>query len=142
MALLSCPCTYFGKGSNYILPDDPETIREFEAKWKEWETEHPDDPTGEKALAEYLAANPHTNLDAKTGHVPPPRQATQKAATPASFQKKEELEPTNFEIENETRKLRLELPDEVIEKLKRYARYCRRRPRDIIIGWVEKYCQL
>ena len=48
-----CPVNHFGKGVNYIVPQTDDAIAEYEEQWNEWESEHPDDPTGEKAWAKW-----------------------------------------------------------------------------------------
>lgn len=114
------PANYFGKGEDFILSDDkPNEIKEFDDKYKEWAEAHPEDPTGEIALAEFRKRN---------------------RITP-----EEEITSSSSSVEPEfqgSAKIHLELPETSIEKLKNYARFRRRRPRDIINGWIEQFCKL
>lgn len=47
---LPVPINYFGKGRNHTL--SPSEIDWYNQEFDRWVTEHPDDPTGEEALAE------------------------------------------------------------------------------------------
>lgn len=116
--MIQVPINYFGKGEDYSLPDDPNIIREFEAKWKEWDSLHPDDPMGEKALAEYKAKNKNT---------------------PEAYRGKEAT--IQEDASDESNRLKLELPVIVIQRLKDYAKYKRKRPRDIIMMWILEKCK-
>lgn len=113
------PCNYFGRGEDFILSDDkPDEIAEIDKLWKEWADAHPEDPLGEIALAEYKKRNRKT-----------PEESTSPSVEPeAEFQG--------------SAKIHLELPETSIEKLKNYARFRRRRPRDIINGWIQQFCKL
>lgn len=119
--MIECPHNYFGRGVDYTLPDDPVIIREIEDKWAEWEAAHPDDPTGEIAYRNHQKGN---LLISKRPNL---AKSTEGRVTFAEFK---------------TRKLRLELPKNEIELLKRYAASERRHPRDIIIRWIHQNCKL
>jgi hypothetical protein len=116
---LEVPANYFGRGENYILKDDPEELRWFEERFKEWESAHPEDPTGEIALQEEKR---------KPSYQPNPTKTTITRHDDDDF-----LDST---------KLRLELPTTHIEKLKNFAKFKRRRPRDIVMAWIDQYCKL
>lgn len=112
------PCNYFGKGENYNLQEDnPTQVAEFERLWKEWEEAHPEDPTGEIALEDYKKRN---------------RLVPEEIITKKSIE--QDLE--------ESSKIHLELPERLILKLKNYARFRRRRPRDIVASWIEQFARL
>lgn len=125
--ILSCPANYFGRGENFVLPDDAAFIKEFEDQWATWEREHPDDPTGELALE--AAKKNHIQIAPS-----PPRPAPVVIG----------IAEKNLEyVENDRRIfLKLTLPHAHMQKLKNFARLQRRRPRDIIIAWIEKLCRL
>lgn len=123
-ATLECPANYFGKGKDYILPDDPDTVAEFERRWREWEAEHPSDPTGDTALAQWEAE--HGGTKSRSARVP---------AEIAGG----DVEPGDSD---DMATLKLELPTGHIDKLKRYARFLRRRPRDVLMIWIERHCKL
>lgn len=123
--MIECPHNYFGRGVNFQLPDDPIIIQEIEKKWEEWESAHPDDPTGERAYVEAMKRNGKT--------------ISTRPEIPKFVQSKEG--PVTFE-ENKTKKLRLELPKREIELLKRFSAAERRHPRDIIIRWIHQNCKL
>jgi hypothetical protein len=124
---LECPANYFGKGKNYTLPDDAEVVREFERRFQEWEREHPEDPTGDLALAKWEAEH---------------SEETPRARVPAALREPTgEKEPVVSDDED-WKELEMILPVRHIEKLKKYASYKRRRPRDIVMLWIETYCKL
>ena len=123
---LECPANYFGKGKNYLLPDDAETIREFERRFQEWEQAHPEDPTGELALAKW---------ESEVGPINKSKPQSQLRGTT------EEKTP---EVSDEEiwKELELVMPERHIEKFKNYCRLQRRRPRDIMMLWIERLCKL
>lgn len=123
--MLEVPANYFGKGENYNLPDDPEIIREFERRFQEWEAAHPEDPSGELALA---LAKKH-NEPAKK--INPPTSTGNRPA-------KEESAEEGIDWAE----LELTLPPDHITLLKNYAKFKRRRPRDIVMGWISQFCKL
>lgn len=124
--MLECPASYFGKGENHNLSDDSaEELREFEQKFREWEEKHPNDPTGEKALAIWKVTNP-------TGS----KVATPKTPEPITAPTEEE------EDDSEKGSLKLVLSERQIQKIKGYARVRGCRPRDLVIEWIEKFCKL
>lgn len=127
MLELKCPANYFGKGENYLLPDDAETVREFERQFQEWEQAHPEDPTGELALAKW-----------KSEH----GEDTPRPRIPAALR-----EPTGEKIptvdeEEEWKEIEMVIPVRYIEKFKNYCRLQRRRPRDVFMLWIERLCKL
>jgi hypothetical protein len=124
---LECPANYFGKGENYILPDDAETVREFERRFQEWERQHPEDPTGELALAKW-----------KEDHF----EAPAPSRAPSTPRKTTEEKESSDSGDEEWKELELVLPVAHIEKLKNYAKLQRRRPRDIIMLWIERFCKI
>jgi hypothetical protein len=111
---LECPANYFGKGKDYIL--QPDFAEEFDRRWKIWEKENPEDPTGEKALAFYESS-----------------QSTERKEETANQGQ------TEKQALEDTKKFRLELDAQDIERLKAYAKYKRKRPRDIITLWIRTY---
>lgn len=113
-----CPANYFGKGVDYQLPDDREAVAEYERLWREWETTHPNDPTGEIALKSWESNNGGT----KVALASPPVAIVEGAQS------------------SETSKLKLEIPDHVIKQLKNFASFKRKRPRDVIIELIQRNC--
>lgn len=113
------PSNYFGKGDNYILPDDVDEVRKFEDRWKKYEAENPDDPTGELALAKFRNAHPPTNQPK------PPDNPPDRIVLPENFEWKE---------------IELILPVPYVERFKNFAAAKRRRPRDILMSFIDKYC--
>jgi hypothetical protein len=124
---LECPANYFGKGKDYCLPDDAAAVHEFERRFAEWESAHPDDPTGELALAKW--EQDHANSLASK-----PLQRTRVETTG-------EKSSTVMES-SDLKELELVLPAGHIAKFKNYCRLQRRRPRDIMMLWIEAYCKL
>jgi hypothetical protein len=124
--MLEVPANYFGKGRDYNLSDDPKELQEFERKFKEWEAAHPDDPVGEKALSEYESTRGTSKVKIQS-------------RPSVSFTDDDEDDDDNDDSSN---KIRLELPSVLIMQLKRYARFHRKRPRDIVMMWIIKYGKL
>lgn len=124
--MIKCPANYFGRGENYNLPDDPEIIKELNAQWEQWEREHPDDPTGEKALAADIELFGKPSL------------------TPKAVNFKRLVEPDEEEIVDDTENvnLRLQIPKETCRIFKNYAKLKRMRPRELLILWVHKIAKL
>lgn len=110
-----CPANYFGQGEDAAL--EPDKIAEFNKLWNEWEEAHPDDPTGEIALAAYKQRN----------RIPSEQKIPEV-----------EIDPTIIL----SGKIHLEITEDRIDKLKKYARIHRRRPRDIVNGWIDQFCKL
>jgi len=129
--MIEVPANYFGKGENYNLPDDAETIREFERRFTEWEKAHPDDPTGDIALAAYKKPLPTALVTTKS--------TSDSAPTPVSDDVEEE-DGEEFEFNDSS--VRLRIPSPILLKFKKYARYKRKRPRDILIFWITRFCNL
>ncbi len=133
-AILECPANYFGKGEEYTLPEDPDVIREFERRFQEWELAHPDDPLGELALAR-----------AKQHHEP-----TKKTTPPPVNQPHQQINPQPLpqsslpltDVGDDMIELELTLPADYVKLLKNYAKFKRRRPRDIIMSWIQQFCRL
>lgn len=123
--MIKCPANYFGRGENYNLPDDPSIIQEIQVLWSEWEREHPGDPTGDKALAEWKAKNPD-------------KPAISRDKIPRALEEDEEEIFDNSECVN----LRLQVPIETCRLFKNYAKLKRIRPRELLILWVAKYAKL
>lgn len=113
-----CPANYFGKGVNYVLPDDREAVQEYERLWQEWEAAHPNDPTGEIALKEW-------------SHTTGKKVVFSDGPQPI-------IQPND--VSAETSKLKLELADSDIRLLKNFASFKRRRPRDVIAELIRTYC--
>ena len=130
-----CPLNYFGKGENYNLQEaSPEEMQKYNEDFAAWEAAHPDDPIGEKALEAYkleynFPENPRT-----TGKAPSSRPSATEVHN--SFPSVEQSEAD----ENLWTPLRLMLPEDDVEKLKRYAKRRKLRPRDVIREWIEKHC--
>lgn len=122
--MLECPANYFGKGEDYVLPENADELRTFEHRFAQWEREHPEDPDGSIALA-------HAKLNA---------QPTEEKNVSPSVGPSEVFIPRA--VMDESQKLKLELPLAYIEKLKKYASFKRRRPRDIIMAWIDANCKL
>lgn len=136
---LKCPANYFGKGENYILPDNPEEIRDFERQFKDWEAKHPDDPTGEMALKnhkEVVRTTPKA-LPAQPVVIISERDAN-KVIFPSVAAKKGVIED---DPEFQNAELELELPKYLIAQLKAFAKYKSRRPRDIVASWIRLYAR-
>lgn len=51
--MIEVPANYFGKGENYILPDEGEEQADFARRFDEYVVAHPEDPAGEQALRLY-----------------------------------------------------------------------------------------
>ena len=116
-----CPADYFGKGPEFLLPDDPQVLREFEMRFQEYELAHPNDPTGEIALAKNTVTRP-----------------TKPLAIPT-----EERDAFDLISENDTlSEIEMVLPIRHIQLFKRYCRFQRRRPRDVFMVWIDKICKL
>ncbi len=128
---IACPANYFGKGANYILPDNEEEVRAFEQLFDKWVTDHPDDPTGELALATEKKNN-KSDYGWNPGYAL--EIGSKGIANPVDPR---DLPPDKIEINGETTQLTLELPKEFIKKLKRIAIHKKRRPRDIIMSYIK-----
>lgn len=127
--MLKCPANYFGKGEDYILPEDRDVIREYERQFQEWESTHPDDPTGEIALAHAKS------LGSPTVEKAIPQQQRVRVS--------EDSEPVQIEEDSQDMaELELTLPPNEIRLLKNYARFKRKRPRDIVMAWIQQFCKL
>lgn len=143
--MVECPANYFGKGENYVLPDNADAIREFERRFQEWEVEHPEDPTGDLALAKWKAENtgkpPAVSAPSKPkGAVNLPHITTEKETHLAPMP----TIPVMPVIPDDAEwvELELTLPKVYVDQLKRYAAFMRRRPRDIIILWINKHTKV
>lgn len=121
-----CPANYFGRGENFNLPDDKEFLHQYELEWQEWERAHPDDPGGEKALAEWKKWKA--------------TQPAQPSTTPPTTGGKESIPSATVGVE--TKELELELDPAIITKFKAYCRLQRKRPRDIFTYWVNTYANI
>lgn len=131
-AKLSCPANYFGRGEDFLLPDDAEFLLEFNRQYEEWEREHPDDPTGEHALAKWKAEG--KDLTPKPLR---PQPTKTHAPTPPPPEESNDLAE-----DGDWDRLKLSLPDDYIQKLKDYARFKRVRPRDIVMGWIRQHAKI
>lgn len=118
-----CPINYFGKGENYALPDNKEACAEYERQWKEWEAEHPEDPTGEATLQAW-------------------KDQTGKESQPLRKVKSMSMEFDGPFSSEEICNVRLQLPEQEAKMLKKYASFKRKRPRDIIVALIQTYCKL
>lgn len=129
------PINYFGKGKDYSLSDDQAEIQEFERQWREWEAEHPDDPTGEIALREFEAIHGEVKTNTN-GSVS--RKAVRVLQPVISS-----VEPIarDGEVMEDMASLELEMPKSAILALKRYASFKRVRPRDVVTNLILKHCK-
>lgn len=50
-----CPYNHFGRGVNFVVPQEETFLQRYEAEWAEWENKHPDDLSGETAYNEWKA---------------------------------------------------------------------------------------
>ncbi len=158
------PANYFGKGENYVLPESMDAVREFEQQFDAWVTANPNDPTGEKAIESYKA---HLAATKKVG-IPPVFPEIQERMSQADFEEHQKAGHTLYEkkieklveakvesamqaqtpasptleLSGNTDQLKLQLPVELIDKLKDFAKAKRRRPRDIVITWILKHAHL
>lgn len=116
-----CPANYFGKGADYQLPDDIKVVAEYERRWRDWESKHPEDPTGEIALREWEARG---GGKGKSSSAP-----------------RETMEVDAIE-EGETSQLKLEMLDSDIRLLKMFASFKRKRPRDVLSTLIRQNCRI
>lgn len=122
-----CPINYFGKGRDHIISADSSEVAQFEKDWREWEAKNPNDPTGEIALEKW--EKEQTQLE-----------PTSPSATSTASKKAKPFKPLPEDWT--TNKMRLELDQHSIDKLKKYASFKRRRPRDIVAHLIEQYCNI
>lgn len=120
---LECPANYFGKGEDYLLPDDPATLQEFERKFQEWEKSHPEDPTGEIALAHDKIASSSSVEVRRNGAI-----STEEKKSP------HELLPDDSPL----KEIELVMPESYIIRFKEYCKEKRRRPRDMLMVWIDE----
>lgn len=122
------PLNYFGRGTDFQIPDDSTVVSQIMKEIEEWETLHPDDPNGEQALADYAKSS-----------------ALQKREEELEDPKKEDkvYEPTSNNVSKKLpgsiKEIRLQISEELLTRLKAHAKYKRKRPRDIIERWIENY---
>lgn len=116
------PANYFGKGEEFILPDDPVILKEFDARFNEYEIAHPEDPTGDKAL-EHAKSQPPIKSKLDKG------VSTTEEKSPVSE-------------DDKWVELEMFMPARHIELFKKYCSLQRRRPRDIMMLWIDKLCKL
>lgn len=130
-----CPINYFGKGrEHHISEDDIEEVRAYEKAWRDWEKQHPNDPLGEQALADYDAWRkdnvqlPHVakTIDERreADHLPP------------------STKERSIEMWSDTAKMKLELPVSVIAMLRKYSAMHRMRPRDVVTALIQRNCKI
>lgn len=50
-----CPFNHFGRGVNFVVPQEEKFLAQYEKDWEAWENEHPDDLSGETAWNEWKA---------------------------------------------------------------------------------------
>lgn len=123
--ILRCPANYFGKGENYNIDNaSPEEMKRHAELFDAWGEAHPEDPLGEIALEAYKRE--HTN-EVNPSKFPNSRQIVTE-------------QPYNEMAEGDWIDLRMTLPNDCIEALKRHARRNNRRPRDIVMGWIRQHC--
>lgn len=144
-----CPATYFGKGADYVLPDNLEIIHQFERDFDTWVRENPDDPTGEKALALWEQSQlqpPTPPLLQKKKELPLFEVWPVKLETEVSgFEDKIPLPtPLNLPDEDglETVQLTLELPEQYVDRFKRFCKAKRKRPRDVLLFWILQHAKI
>lgn len=133
------PANYFGKGDDYILPDTISVVQEFERRWKEYEVEHPDDPTGELALAKFRAQPKVDRVETIVVHIPPPEpiiEPVEVTPLPEEPPIDKIVLPKNFQW----KEIELVMPEQYVERFKSFAAAKRRRPRDILMSFIDKYC--
>lgn len=129
------PINYFGKGRDHIISADSSEVAQFEKDWREWEAKNPNDPTGEIALEKWEKEQRQIEIDEESpDNFQQPRTQQKSERSTKPFKPLPEDWTTN--------KMRLELDQHSIDKLKKYASFKRRRPRDIIAHLIEQYCNI
>ena len=149
------PANYFGKGENYVLPESLDAVREFEQQFDAWVTANPNDPTGEKAIESYKAhlaatknkvthpfATPPADVLLPSVVAPPPVDIEKLVEAKVESVMQAQAPTPTLELSGDTDQLKLQLPVELIDKLKDFAKAKRRRPRDIVITWILENCHL
>ncbi len=128
---LECPANYFGKGEDYLLPDDPKVLGEFERKFKEWEDSHPEDPTGDIALAHDKIASSSSVENRSNGAI-----STEEKKNPLPLTI---TEPSpELESDGLLKEIELVMPENYIKLFKEYCKEKRRRPRDMMMTWIKE----
>lgn len=120
---LECPANYFGKGEDYLLSDDPKELAEFNRRFEEWERAHPEDPSGDIALAHDKIASSSSVEHRHDGTI-----ATEEKKTPAVKKTDETL-----------KELEMVMPESYIKRFKELCQEKRKRPRDMMMIWIDKY---
>lgn len=153
--MIEVPANYFGKGELYILKEDSDEMAEFVRRFDLYAEAHPNDPTGEEALRLHLAAtkNPVSVYLQPIPAPPPPealpfvelqdyRKTPPPVHPPIDPKEKEIIPQTPFNITEEWEELKLKIPIGYYNNLKNYAKWKRRRPRDVVMKWIRDYCHL
>lgn len=155
--MIEVPANYFGKGEMYFMQEDSEEMQEFIRKFDEYVVNHPDDPTGEQALADYNEKCRKERLFVS------PRAALQKPASsfvegdpdvyvqgPIPYRiphpRLEALEKVSISVDADGdevwKEIKLIIPEGYYVMLKNYAAVKRRRPRDVVMKWINEHCKL
>lgn len=146
------PANYFGKGADYVLPDNLEIIHQFERDFDAWVRENSDDPTGEKALALWEQSQ------LQPPELPPlqkKKELLPSVELPAKVEVEVEhltptkildlaLKPIVVDVEQglETVQLTLELPEIYVERFKKFCKFKRKRPRDVLLFWILQHAKI
>lgn len=152
------PCNYFGKGADYQLPEDIQSIREFEDLFDKWVTENPDDPTGEKTIelwkSQIKAQTPPVSKQSEIQATPkllPEVVPINLTASAQGFQVIDGIaypiaplseQPLFSPVDDEGDEIRLKLTTHAVKLLKAYATFRKRRPRDIVMSWILTYAKI
>lgn len=136
------PINYFGRGENYALPDNFAVIKDFEEKFREWEREHPDDPTGEITLQAWRDSHAKPAILEVPKIIPlPEKQESIATILPPVVTETPVIEnEIPDELDYDTLKLTLPIP--LLDKLKKYSKLKKKRPRDIVSFWILHHCKI
>lgn len=127
-----CPSNNFGKGPGYVVPQTDEAISEWEKMWDEWESAHPDDPTGEKALAKWEDYVRRAAASTAMIHTPDDLAHTKPIPKP--------VRELRYNRDNKE-KFRFYIPVELHEMLKRKCNDQGRAMSNVVQKLIESYLQ-